>query len=311
MKPSGETARETTSVIIVTRDRADVLPNCLDGLGEQTSLPDEIVLVAGDEGSCPTELVTRYKHLPISVVLCPEPNICKARNIGLEHASSDLLLFIDDDAVPHPAWIQAFRNAMSADPSAWAAAGTVLDARTQPPMPEFASGLIRPSGTQIEVHNPAQAGRKRGFLPTVKGCNFALRRDRFIDPPMFDQFFAFSFDEADLVMQIHAHGGRVIHVPDAVVDHLHSPGIYRAQGALDRDWETEFASHTMFMLKHTHGLGRVTGWCVVCRRWGKHLARLVLGVLRREQSFIEARRKVSQACAGIRKARAAYRVRSA
>ncbi len=298
-----------TSVVIVTRDRADVIVGCLDSLEAQSCPPDEIIIVASDEDAFPAALRAQFNHLPIRVQLCPEANICKARNIGVDHARGSLVLFLDDDARAHTGWIDAFRTLFNSDGSLWAAGGLVIDIRPTPPRPEFSAGLIRSSGTQIEVREKSLCGVPRGYLSNIKGCNFALRLDRMPEHLRFDPFFAFSFDEADLALEIQAQGGVVGYTPEAIVDHLHAPGIYRAHGAMDRDWRTEFASHTMFMLKHAHGQWRLWGWCVVCRRATKILLTVFWHCVSRRMPARRGLGIAGDVIAGISAARGAYRVR--
>lgn len=294
------------SVIIVTRDRASILPVCLDSILCQSHVPDEIILVAGNENSVPDQVRASAGSQSLVVVQCPEPNISMARNIGLEQATGDLVMFIDDDAQAHPGFIDAYLDSFQANPQAWAAGGIALDTRHAPAKTEFAYGLIRPSGTQIEVFEPLRSGTPRGYRTNVKGCNFALHLGRMPDTLRFDPFFSFAFDESDLIMSIHELGGSVVHVPLAVVDHSHAPGVYRADTPMDRDWRTEFASHTMFMLKHAHGRNRKWGWYVVLRRLCMHSIRaareLILGRLSPSRSW----HCITQAIVGIRHAASSH-----
>lgn len=289
------------SVVIVTRDRADVLARCLDSILRQTPQPDEIIVVAGSDGSFPEDLRLRYAAQHLILACCSEPNISKARNIGVEHAGGDMVIFIDDDAIAHDRWVAAYTGAFENDPGAWAAGGSVLDARTDPPTPEFAHGLIHPSGRQVETRDPSQHAPRHGYRPSVKGCNFALRLDRIPGTMRFDPFFAFAFDEADLIMAIHEEGGGVISVPGAVVDHLHAPGAYRSDGPLDRDWYREFASHTRFMRKHSNGFGACMGWFVVFRRLGVHAARVLAAVVQRKITITTANACIADAISGVRR----------
>lgn len=288
------------SVVVVTRDRADVLGRCLDSIIRQTPQLIEIIVVAGSESSFPESLRGRYTGQHIVLARCDEPNISSARNIGIEHASGELIVFIDDDAIAHDGWIDAYTDAFTQHPSAWAAGGLVLDARSDPPTPEFAHGMIHPSGRQVEVRDPGHDAPRHGYRASVKGCNFALRLDRMPGELRFDPFFAFAFDETDLIMSIHELGGGVIHVPRARVDHLHAPGAYRSDGPLDRDWHREFASHRRFMHKHSTGLGLCVGRFVVSRRLCVHAARVLVALICRKISVANAMTYISGAIAGIR-----------
>ncbi|MHA7813087.1 MAG: glycosyltransferase family 2 protein [Phycisphaerales bacterium] len=299
MSTSEKCSLARVSVVVVTRDRASVLTRCLASLESQTHPPDEVIIVAGNEDSCPQSLLDRHAALSIGLASCAEPNICLARNIGLDRATGGLILFIDDDAIADAGWVQAFVSAFHNDPGACAAGGTVLDARTEPRSPEFSRGLIHSSGRQIEVRSP-DTPKPRGYRHSVKGCNFALNMTKMPQGLRFDPFFRFAFDEADLVMTLHGLGCDIIEVPGAVVDHLHAPGLYRAAGPCDRDWRTEFASHTMFMLKHTRGIHRVAGWGVVLGRLMKHTARLAWAAATGAFDHQLALRGVVDAFSGVR-----------
>lgn len=294
------------SMLVVTLDRADVLTRCLESLASQSCPPYEVVLVAGSGTSVPDVLLVKHPELRIVRCQCSVPNISIARNIGLEHAEGEVVIFVDDDAQAHTGLVEAYLEAFRFQHDAWVAGGVALDSRQDPPTLEFACGLIRPSGVQIEVRDPKREGIPRGFRRNVKGCNFAIHRGRLPADLCFDPFFAFAFDETDLIMRVHERAGGVIHVPAAVVDHAHAPGQYRSNGPMDRDWRTEFASHTMFMLKHSQGRDRTWGWCVVWRRLCAHCLRLLgfttVGRLNPRRAWQYA----TDAVAGIRHARLSH-----
>lgn len=262
------------SVIIVTRDRIDSLRQCVDSVLPQLSEQDQIVIIAGDEESCPPELLRSCDSDPdISLGHCHDPNISRARNMGLDLAHNDLVLFIDDDAIAHADWVESYRNAFHSHTLACIAGGDVLDARTSPMSFEFRSGLIHPSGRQISLRKNPGEPIPRGYQTSVKGCNFGILRSRSPIEVRFDEFFRFAFDETDLLVSMLEAGGVAVHVPEAIVDHHHAPGIYRSSTPMDRDWRTEFASHTMFMRKHTTGVDRVMGWGVIVARLVRHASR--------------------------------------
>ncbi len=305
---SGE--RPALAVVIVTRDRPRELRRCLESIAAQSPPPGETIIVAGSDGSCPDEILQPFTALQPLVIACHEHNISASRNAGLGASGAELVLFIDDDATARPGWIEAYLGAFSRSPSAWAVGGHAMDSRCDPPVPEFAFGLIAPSGLQIEVRRPCESGVPRGYRPNVKGCNFAVRREPVMAVGGFDPFFAFAFDEADLMLSIAAAGGRVVHEPRAVVDHAHAPGHFRRSGPFDRDWRTEYASHTMFMLKHSRGgWGRLRGWFVLARRWVKLAVRLGLAVARGRVRPERVAGIMREAIDGARQGRSAHRGR--
>jgi len=300
---------QSAAIIICTRDRPADLVRCLESIENQSVIPDEVLVVLGSPESCPPDLCKHFDTLPIRLLDCDEQNISKARNAGLSAAGSEIAIFIDDDARARADWIQSFLNAFDHAPESWAIGGDVFDSRSPPPTPkiEFSRGLISSMGRQIPVYMGSLDKPPRGYLLNVKGCNFALRRQQVMELGGFDPFFAFAFDESDLMLTIQAAGARVVHEPAAAVDHDHTPGHFRQRHPMDRDWRIEYASHTMFMLKHTPPNRHFRGRLVIYRRLLKLVIVGSLGVLRREISIPMLFNKVLRdARGGIRDAYKAY-----
>ncbi len=296
------TSAPSADVVICTRDRQDDLRACLRSIEVQRPLPTRVILVAGSDDSCPQEILDQFPTLCIRVVECFEHNISRSRNAGLDCAQAQVVLFIDDDARARQGWVQAYLDAFDQHPQAWAIGGDVFDSRHIPPTPEFIRGLVSPLGKQIPVRSNAPHKEPRNYFANVKGCNFGVRRQAVMGIGGFDPFFAFAFDESDLILRIHRNGAQVAYAHGAIVDHAHTPGHYRFADPLDRDWRVEYASHTMFMLKHASGANRIFGRLVVYRRLAKLTLAASWGVLCAQISLsrlIEILRSANQ---GIRDA---------
>jgi GT2 family glycosyltransferase len=94
------------SVIIPTFGRSDSVARVLDALRVQTWRDFEILVV---DQNPPGYLVEQLGAAPLANVrhLClPEPNASTARNLGFAAACGDLVLFLDDDLVPAPAYLE-------------------------------------------------------------------------------------------------------------------------------------------------------------------------------------------------------------
>lgn len=88
------------SVVIPSKNRADLLSVCLDGLLSRTAYPRiEIIIV--DNGSTEADTLALYKDIQekaVRVVPYNEPfNYSRACNIGAAAASGELLLFLNND----------------------------------------------------------------------------------------------------------------------------------------------------------------------------------------------------------------------
>ncbi len=92
------------SAIIPTWNRADLLTSILKNLKAQTRPPDQIVVV--DNGSTDiTQLVAR--EFAVDLIAFPENRgFAPAVNEGIQHATGDWLLIVNNDVVLEPAWIE-------------------------------------------------------------------------------------------------------------------------------------------------------------------------------------------------------------
>jgi len=94
------------SVIIVTYGpRKDALKACLDCLQSQTVHEFEVVLVENGSNHLSEELAgnLKLKHIILDRNYC----FTLARNVGAYYADSEILIFLDDDAIPAPDLIEA------------------------------------------------------------------------------------------------------------------------------------------------------------------------------------------------------------
>lgn len=90
---------DLVSVIVPVYNAASYLKRCVDSLLAQTYQNYEIILV--DDGSCDNsfEICKNYsvEHNNIVAVHKENGGISDARNFGLEHASGELIMFVDSD----------------------------------------------------------------------------------------------------------------------------------------------------------------------------------------------------------------------
>jgi glycosyltransferase involved in cell wall biosynthesis len=96
------------TVIVPTYRRLEDLARCLEALKQQTRPVDELLVVVRD-----TDVETwlllealKLKFLPLNAVKVMAPGVVAAMNVGLDAASGDVVAFTDDDAAPHPDWLE-------------------------------------------------------------------------------------------------------------------------------------------------------------------------------------------------------------
>ncbi len=100
----GRTMNPKVSVIIPTKNRTEDLNCTLDGLLHQTRRPDEIVIV--DQSSSPSSELMRFP-IPLVYIYAPEVSgAAVARNVAMDQATGDIWLFLDDDVILEPQYVE-------------------------------------------------------------------------------------------------------------------------------------------------------------------------------------------------------------
>lgn len=168
----------TLSAIVPTRDRPDLLRDCLGTLARQDAPPGSFEVLVVDDGSS-RDLRTMVEgvdspDVPIRYVRQAPAGLNAARNRGAELASGHLLAYLDDDTLVSPGWASAVLDAFDRT-GADAVAGR-LELRLEGPEPSWLTGHLRSFLTELDLDvppGPLPAGR----LPF--GANCAVRRDAF------------------------------------------------------------------------------------------------------------------------------------
>lgn len=120
----------THTAIIITRNRSDELRRCVASLAAQTSPPDIIVIVDASERPVAADAFGVVANLQLHVIAAA-PGICAQRNIGLDHADTDIVSFFDDDVVLDTGYCAAVMGVFGEDVQAKIAgiSGAIADSR--------------------------------------------------------------------------------------------------------------------------------------------------------------------------------------
>jgi len=170
------------SVIIPTRNRANLLNKALTSLVNQTYPQQNFEVIVIDNGSTDNtkEIVESYIQLipQIHYIFEPEPGLHRGRHAGLNAASGDILVYGDDDIEAFPTWLEGIAESFS-DPSVALVGGNNLPRYESKP-PEWVEqlwqktpwGITNPHYSLIDF---GQEGRE--ISPYyVYGCNFSIRK---------------------------------------------------------------------------------------------------------------------------------------
>jgi GT2 family glycosyltransferase len=137
--------------------------------------------------------------------------ISGARNALAAAATTDLLFFLDDDAVIRPGTVDAVRAAFASDPGLGA----------------VATRIERPDGRVVSYELPFPRGTRPPEVATpcayFIGAGFAIRRDAYHSVGGSDDRLVYGADEIALALRLVTAGWRIRFVPEARVEHRPSP----------------------------------------------------------------------------------------
>ena len=95
------------SVVLPTRDRRDLLPRAIESVQKQSYGNWELLIV--DDGSVDrtAEFLAGVAGDRVRCFRHHGAGACAARNVALAQARGDLIAYLDDDNMMHPAWLKA------------------------------------------------------------------------------------------------------------------------------------------------------------------------------------------------------------
>lgn len=208
----------TVSVVIPVRNGARVLERCLARLAEQTTLPEQVIVVDNGSrdgsGDLARGFAHRAPHLPVQVLEEGRVGASAARNRGVAAASGEVVAFTDADCEPAADWLHRLTAAFG--PGIGAVAGGIRPAAPQTAVEAFAAlYTLRTGGERFDS---ADFTLLRGGFPTA---NLAVRRDVFTTVGGFDEGIRLYGEDYDLCARIYEHGHVIRYEPQARVFHHH------------------------------------------------------------------------------------------
>ena len=232
------------SIAIPTYQRGRILLETLGYLLRQNMTAAEILVVdqTDEHDRDITEQLNKlHEEGFIRWLKMDRPSIPKAMNHALLHATFPVVLFLDDDIIPHEGLIAG--HAANYDvANIWGVAGQVLQPGQSAVNFEDTASQTAP---KIDIAFPFNS-TKRLFIADCMAGNLSVRKGKALQIGGFDENFigvAHKF-ESDFARRFVAAGGKIVFDPKAGIRHL------RAQGGGTRKYGNHLTS-----LSPKHGVG--------------------------------------------------------
>jgi GT2 family glycosyltransferase len=225
VKIPGTENRNTISVIIPTFRRWPYVLSLVEQLYSQTKTPDEIVVIdqtpelEESNAGKKSELVDRFGHGKVAYIAQSNPHVNQARNRGSCAASSEILLYLDDDVKVDRMLVEKHLYIIE-DPEIDAVVGYTVDWREE--------GLFRTMETSTQdavdfsFHFRAVAPERIERIPFTCGGHLAIRKRTLREIGGWDEHIL-TYGDKDLGLRLFKAGKNVVYDPAPRVVHLAAP----------------------------------------------------------------------------------------
>jgi GT2 family glycosyltransferase len=240
------------TVIIPTRDRSELLEQCVNGLLSRTKYPSlEVIVVDNASREERTRLLfARYESLRnVRVIAHPgEFNWSAMNNAGAAVATGEILLFLNNDTdVIEENWLEELAS-QAARPEIGAVGAKLLfpDQTVQHGGIWLGPGVFARHALRLSKRDDegylGQLSLTRN-LSAVTGACMAMRRVVFEESGGFDESFPVSYSDLDLCLRLIRNGYRIVWTPYAELLHLESA----SRGSSEWRWRKEEADRDRFV----------------------------------------------------------------
>lgn len=204
-------AATTISVVVCTRNRAELLRSCLQSLIAQDLGQETLETIVVDDGSTDsTEEVVKQVSAtgaPIRYFRQEHAGVNAARNAGIELARGEVIAFLDDDEAAPPDHLRRVVEILAARPSTAGVGGPLVE------VADRALGTC--SDCSLGSTDLPGAGDRE--VDRLIGGNMAIRRTAFDRYGLFDSAISGRGDELEWFHR--ARGARFLHLESLAVEH--------------------------------------------------------------------------------------------
>jgi GT2 family glycosyltransferase len=194
------------SVVICVYNGAATLADCLEG-ATALDYPDYEVIVVDDGSTDDTPRIAN--EFDVRLIRTENGGLSRARNIGIEAATGEIIAFTDADARPDADWLTYL--ALGLRSGEFVAVG---GPNIAPPGDGLVAECVAnaPGGPVYVLSTDQEAEH-------VPGCNMAFRASALREIGGFDPRFRTAGDDVDVCWRIQERGWRIGFSPSAVVWH--------------------------------------------------------------------------------------------
>jgi len=212
--------RPGISVIVPAYNAESAIDRCLDALSLQTLPPTMVEVIVVDDGSSDDTAARVRAHPSVRLIGQEHTGPAAARNLGVQHAAGEIVLFTDSDCAAAPDWIErmvapfALGQQGGDDRPVVGVKGAYLT-RQRELMARF---------VQMEYEEKYDHMARLESIDFVDTYAAGYRHDVFVTNGGFDTVFPdASVEDQEFSFRLAGLGHRMVFVPEARVYHMGHP----------------------------------------------------------------------------------------
>ena len=226
-------AQARASIIIPTKDKVELLQPCIDSILEHAGAVSlEIIILDNNSVEARTAEYLRditARDGRVRAVAAPIPfNWSRLNNIGVQHASGDVLVFLNNDTlVITPDWLERLMevallpDVATVGPLLLYEDGTVQHAGVVVGMGGWADHVYKAQLPDVQPGVYVPNAVMRNVMASTGAC-VAIARDTFEAIGGFDEAFEICGSDVELGVRAHKRGLQNVYLPTVRLYHLES-----------------------------------------------------------------------------------------
>lgn len=241
------TSNKTATVIIAFYKRLDFLEKLFEGLKNQSQQDFEVIVAEDDNSQQTNEFIAKQQtNLPFLIRLVSQEDKGfrknKILNEALKIASSENILFLDGDSIPHRNFVEQYCKNLTK--------GTACFGRRVMLGKKFTTAFLQQKGIKLlrilsVLYSDSEKIEEGLYLPWYKktkkeyrgiwGCNWGITRQDLIDVNGFDEDYIHAGvgEDNDIEWRLRLHGVIFKSLKHkAIVYHLHHNENYNFEAIL-------------------------------------------------------------------------------
>ncbi len=211
------------SILIVNWNGKDYLYHCLEAVFAQTIQSREVIVIdnASTDGS-PEAALVAWREIRL-VRLEKNVGFAAANNLGAKLAQGRWLALLNNDAFPHPDWLEKLLEVAETHPEFSFFSSCILSAN-EPERIEAAGDVYHISGLAWHRAGGLSVSQVPSQGEVFSACAAAAlyERQAYLEVGGFDEDYVSHHEDVDLGFRLRLQGYRCCFVPQAVVEHVGS-----------------------------------------------------------------------------------------